>query len=137
MQGYPYVKRFLMEPSRKHQSFVGENRNSRLVFYTDQAYPRIRVTLSGADAYRAPLEMECEEFVAVKGFKAHGKRITTWNVGNIEQLEPLRFAEEDADDVEEAVDEEPIEENLDPDAGKSEQQVRDELTGQLRLFPDE
>ena len=137
MQGYPYVKRFLMEPSRKHQSFVGENRNSRLVFYTDQAYPRIRVTLSGADAYRAPLEMECEEFVAVKGFKAHGKRITTWNVGNIEQLEPLRFPEEDADDVEEAVDEEPIEENLDPDAGKSEQQVRDELTGQLRLFPDE
>ena len=136
MQGYPYMKRFLMEPSRKRQNFVGENRNNRLVFYTDQAYPRVRVTLSGADAYRAPLELECEEFVAVKGFKAHGKRITTWNVGNIEQLEPLRF-EEEAPEADSNDYEEEVEENLDPDAGKSEQQVRDELTGQLRLFPDE
>lgn len=28
-------------------------------------------------------------------------------------------------------------ENMDPDAGKSEQQVIDEITGQLSLFPDE
>ena len=33
---------------------------------------------------------------------------------------------------------EPEEEiNLDPDAGKSQQQIIDEMTGQLRLFPDE
>ena len=72
----------------------------------------------------------------MKGFKAHGKRITTWNVGNIEQLEPLRF-EEEAPEADSNDYEEEVEENLDPDAGKSEQQVRDELTGQLRLFPDE
>ena len=29
------------------------------------------------------------------------------------------------------------EENLDPDAGKSERQVRDEILGQLNLFPDD
>ena len=28
-------------------------------------------------------------------------------------------------------------ENLDPDAGKTQQQVIDEITGQLNLFPDE
>ena len=37
---------------------------------------------------------------------------------------------ESPDDAEE-------DEDLDPDAGKSEQQVRDEMTGQLRLFDDE
>ena len=37
-------------------------------------------------------------------------------------------------------DEEPANEqpeNLDPDAGKSQQQVIDEITGQLNLFPDD
>ena len=52
----------------------------------------------------------------------------------ITELETTRFPEkpetQDAPDDEE-------EEDLDPDAGKSEQQVRDELTGQLRLFDDE
>ena len=33
--------------------------------------------------------------------------------------------------------EESEEEDLDPDAGKSQQQVLDELTGQLSLFPEE
>jgi hypothetical protein len=33
--------------------------------------------------------------------------------------------------------EEQEEENLDPDAGKSQQQVIDELSGQLRIFDDE
>ena len=31
----------------------------------------------------------------------------------------------------------PDEENLDPDKGKSERQIRDEITGQLSLFDDE
>lgn len=31
----------------------------------------------------------------------------------------------------------PGEENLDPDKGKSERQIRDEITGQLSLFDDE
>lgn len=30
-----------------------------------------------------------------------------------------------------------IPENLDPDAGKTQRQVIDEITGQLELFPDE
>ena len=41
-----------------------------------------------------------------------------------------------ADEGEEDPDNEEVE-NLDPDAGKSEQQVIDEMTGQLSLFPDE
>jgi topoisomerase-4 subunit A len=70
----------------------------------------------------------------VKGFKAKGKRISTYEVESIVELEPVRFPEEPEETEEPIEAEEPI---LDPDAGKSQQQVIDEMTGQLRLFPDE
>jgi topoisomerase-4 subunit A len=52
------------------------------------------------------------------------------------ELEPVRFPEE-PEDQEEGEGQEGTEEDLDPDAGKSEQQIIDEMTGQLRLFPVE
>jgi topoisomerase-4 subunit A len=137
-QGYPYLKRFLMEASKRKQNFLGENADSRLVLLTDEFYPLIKVTYGGVDEYRGSEEIDAEQFIAVKGFKAKGKRISTWQVAGIEELSPTRFPEEqisgeDTDEPEEAEGEQ----NLDPDAGKSQQQVIDEMTGQLRLFPDE
>ena len=71
--------------------------------------------------------------LAVKGYKAKGKRLTTYTLESVVELEPTRFPEE----PEEPETPDIQEEDLDPDAGKSEQQVLDELTGQLRLFDDE
>lgn len=137
-EGYPYVKRFLMEAIKKHQNYLGDNPNSKLVLLTDAAYPRLQVTFGGVDAVRPPLEIDVESFIGVKGFKAKGKRISTFNIDNIEELEPLRTPEEETADDKEADDKEDTEiENLDPDAGKSQQQIIDEMTGQLNLFPDE
>ena len=139
-QGYPYLKRFMMEGSKRKQNYIGENKDSRLVLLTDEPYPRFRLTFGGNDAYRDPLEVDAEEFVAVKGFKAKGKRLTTWTVDTIEQLEPLKRADDDADGGETDDEGRPDaaeNENLDPDAGKSQQQVIDEITGQLNLFGDE
>lgn len=137
-EGYPYVKRFLMEAIKKHQNYLGDNPNSKLVLLTDAAYPRLQVTFDGVDAVRPPLEIDVESFISVKGFKAKGKRISTFNIDNIEELEPLRTPEEETADDKEADDKEDTEiENLDPDAGKSQQQIIDEMTGQLNLFPDE
>ena len=133
---YPYIKRFLLEASKKKQNYLGENTESKEIVLSDQAYPRILVTFGGADAVRPPLEIDAEQFIAVKGYKAKGKRITTYQVERIEELEPLRFPEEPEEPVDNgSIDDE--EENLDPDAGKSQQQVIDEMTGQLSLFPDE
>ena len=142
-QNYPYLKRFYMEESKKKQSFVGENPDSKLVLLTDAVYPRIDVVYGGADSARGHEEIDCEQFVGVKGFKAKGKRITTYNVDHIDELEPTRFPEEpeetpknpSTDDDNDDSDGET--ENLDPDAGKSQQQVIDEITGQLELFPDD
>ena len=133
-QGYPYVKRFLLEASKRKQCYLGENPNSKEILLTDQVYPRILVTYGGADEFRGSEEIDVEQFIAVKGYKAKGKRLTTYQIASITELEPTRLPdppkEDEADETEE-------EENLDPDAGKSQQQVIDELTGQQTLFPDE
>ena len=144
-QNYPYVKRFTMEATKKKQNYIGENPDSKLVFLTDVVYPRLLVTFGGNDATRPAQEIDVEEFIAVKGFKAKGKRITTWEVDKIEELEPTRFPEPPADECDNDPEEEgesqedadATEENLDPDAGKSQQQVIDEISGQLNLFSDE
>ena len=139
-QGYPYLKRFMMEGSKRKQNYIGENKDSRLVLLTDEPYPRFRITFGGNDAYRDTMEVNAEEFIAVKGFKAKGKRLTTWTVDKIEQLEPLKGAVEDGDDDETdgyGQPDVPKDENLDPDAGKSQQQVIDEITGQLSLFGED
>jgi len=131
-QGYPYMKRFLMEANKRKQNFIGENAASRMVLLTDVAFPLVKVTYGGADEFRGSEEIDAEQFIGVKGFKAKGKRLSTWQIESIEELEPTRFPEEP--EVEES---ETEEEDLDPDAGKSQQQVIDEMTGQLRLFSDE
>ena len=135
-QGYPYLKRFQMDASKKKQNWLSENPASRLVLLTDVVYPLIKITYGGADDFRGSEEIDAEQFIAVKGFKAKGKRLSTYQIESIEELEPVRFPEE-PETPENLEDSEEPEEDLDPDAGKSEDQVRDELTGQLRLFDDE
>ncbi len=130
--GYAYVKRFPLEATSRKQNFLGENPDNELLLLTDTVYPRIKVTMGGADDFREPIELDAEEFIGVKSFKAKGKRITTLNVAGVEELEPLRFPEESAADEKNGIEDE--EENLDPDAGKSQQDVADELTGQMHLF---
>ena len=134
--GYPYMKRFEMEATKRKQNYLGDNPASKQVLLTCQVYPLIKVTFGGNDAFREPLELDAEQFIAVKGFKAKGKRISTWQIESIEELEPTRWPEPPSEDELDGEDGEE-EVNLDPDAGKSEQRVRDEITGQLNLFPDD
>ena len=136
-----------MDASKKKQNWLSDNPSSQLLLLTDTPYPRIQVTYGGADAFRGSEEIDAEQFIAIKGYKAKGKRLTTYALESIEELEPTRFPSEasissnaslagdlaspSADSAED------LDEDLDPDAGKSEAQVRDELTGQLNLFDNE
>lgn len=96
-----------MENSTRHQSVIGDNPKSKLVFLTDDTYPRAEITYGGNDAARGTEIIDAEEFVGIKGFKAKGKRLTTFKVSKIKQLEPIRFPEpEEVEDVEIA---EPVE----------------------------
>ena len=135
-QGYPYVKRFIMEATKRKQNFLGENPLSKLILLSDQVFPLIQITYGGADEFRGTEEVDVEQFIAVKGFKAKGKRLSTYQIESITELEPTRFPEEqEVQDVPDNPDD--SDEDLDPDAGKSEQQVIDEITGQTSLFTDD
>ena len=130
-QNFPYIKRFCMEATNRKQNYLGENKNNRLILLTDECYPRLEIIFGGHDSFREPMIIEADEFIAVKGFKAKGKRITTFTMETVNELEPTRQPEV-SQDTEDQEEEEP--EILDPDHGKSEDDIRDEITGQMKLF---
>ena len=131
-QGLPYIKRFMMEATAKKQNFLGENPDSKLILLTDTPYPRLEITFFEPDTFRGPMEIDAEQFIGLKGFKAKGKRLTTFALDQVNELEPTRFPdpEEDTSDN----NEEELPEVVDPDEGKSDSDIRDEITGQLKLF---
>ena len=131
-QNYPYLKRFCFESTSRKQNYLGENKANQLILLTDEYYPRLEVIFGGHDSFRDPMVIDADEFIAVKGFKAKGKRITTYTVETINELEPTRFPEPPAPKEEEDTEEET--EILDPDHGKSEGDILDEMTGQMKLF---
>lgn len=92
-QGFAYLKRFTFEDSDKINNFLGEEDSSRLYLITDTVYPRILATFGGHDDFREPLEVDVEQFIGVKGFKAKGKRISNYEVKEVKELEPTRFPE--------------------------------------------
>ena len=131
-QKYYYLKRFQLEAGSRKQNFLGENPKSRLMLLTDEAYPRIEAVFGGHDAFREPLVLDAEEFIAVKGFKAKGKRISTFDIETINELDPVRFAP--VEQPQEQNDDDGGEADLDPDADKSNSDIIDEITGQMKLF---
>ena len=66
-QGYPYLKRFQMDATKKKQNWLSDNPASQLLLLTDTPYPRLQVTYGGADAFRGSEEIDAEQFIAVKG----------------------------------------------------------------------
>ena len=105
-QNYPYIKRFQMDASKKKQNWLSErsahgdaslakNADSQLILLTDTPYPRIQLTYGGADDFRGTEEIDAEQFIAVKGYKAKGKRLTTYCLESVVELEPTRFPEEE------------------------------------------
>ncbi|MBR2624523.1 MAG: DNA gyrase/topoisomerase IV subunit A, partial [Paludibacteraceae bacterium] len=133
-QGYRYIKRFVMEASAKKVGFIGENPESRLLLISDNVYPRFKVVFGGADKSKPAMEIDVEEFIGVKGIKAKGKRISTFEVGEVIELEPTRWPEPEEEDAE-PDDDEPQDNAPDTgDGDDNDSDVLDELTGQMKLF---
>lgn len=143
-QGYPYLKRFTFEPSAKLQRYLGENAKSSLILLTDEPGARFEVKFGGADEFREPLIIDAIDFIAVKSFKAKGKRVTTYTIDSVTEIEPR---ETGLDDEEEETtsssqsDSSDMSDPSDPSAPsddtyteRSDDEVRDEINGQERLF---
>lgn len=128
-QGYPYIKRFTFEPTIKKQRFLGENEKSTLILLSDAIGARVEVKFGGGDSFRGTMIIDAMEFIAVKSYKAKGKRISNYEIESIVEIEPREVEQEEelaTEDVE-ATDE-PIE----PE--RSDDEVRDEINGQQRIF---
>jgi topoisomerase-4 subunit A len=88
-QDYYYVKRFQFEPNDRPTSFIGENPESKLVRITEFDFPRLEIKFGGKNKGRDPEIIEVADFIGVKSFRAKGKRLSTYEVSVIKELEPL------------------------------------------------
>ena len=112
---YYYIKRFEIEETEgKLIRFVGENLNNKLVSVTWIRYPRFEIKFAGKNAGRENEIIEVSEFIGVKSWKAKGKRLSNYEVGNIKELEPVIKNEDD----------------------KPEPEIQDEETTNLNDIPD-
>ena len=132
-QGFPYIKRFTFEPTNKKMRFIGENEKSTLIALSDAPGARFEVKFGGGDEFRGSIVIDAIEFIGVKSFKAKGKRVSNYNIESITEIEPREIEIEDPQEPEIAEGEAPIDgEELEPE--RSDDEVRDEINGQQRIF---
>jgi topoisomerase-4 subunit A len=88
-QKFYYLKRFTIEESEKPQCFINENPESRLISITEVEYPRFEIKFGGKHKTRDNEIIAVAEFIGVKSYKAKGKRLTSFVVDNIHEIEPI------------------------------------------------
>lgn len=101
-QGFYYLKRFRFEETTKVASIIGDSEGSRLVCLSGAARPRFEVVFGGRYEARPADVIVADEFIAEKSYKARGKRVTTFEVNEIREVEPLESDKPEGgnDDVE-------------------------------------
>jgi topoisomerase-4 subunit A len=79
----------MIEESEKPQCFINEDLESKLVSLTEVEYPRFEIYFGGKNKGRDNEIIEVAEFIGVKSYKAKGKRMTSYMVENIQEIEPV------------------------------------------------
>ncbi len=94
-QGFYYVKRFpIEEVLNKEVGFIGEYSGNRLVSFTWVGHPRLELLFGGKNEGREPEVIDVDEFIGIKSYKAKGKRLSTYEISQINELEPTVIDEE-------------------------------------------
>ena len=132
-QGFPYIKRFTFEPSNKKQRFIGENEKSTLIALSDEQGARFEVKFGGGDEFRGSIVIDAIEFIGVKSFKAKGKRISNYTIESITEIEPREIEIEESQEPQ-IIEGEVSAENEELEPDRSDDEVRDEINGQQRIF---
>ena len=130
-EGFTYMKRFLLEEDKlRKKDTILTNPDDTLLLLTDEPYARVEVVYEDGTTE----EVEAEDFIAVKGVRAKGKRVSTGTTTEVHELEPLKQPEDEADDDsdEEDTPDEEVEADMD-DRAEEEAQVIEEVTRQQRL----
>jgi topoisomerase IV subunit A len=101
-QKYYYLKRFTFEATERLTNFIDddENPNSKLVLLTSEKFPQVKIIFGGKHKSRPEEIVDVEQFIGVKGFRAKGKRLTTFEVSKILEIEPLQKEEPEPEEPE-------------------------------------
>lgn len=100
-----YVKRFLIENENKEEFFISDDANSQLEIVSTDWKPMAEVVFAKerGKERKENLEVNLEEFIAVKGITALGNQLTKDKVNQVNLLDPLPYEapeEVHADDLE-------------------------------------
>lgn len=93
--GYTYLKRFRLESSARRQVFAPVPDEQKIYLVTGTRQPVLEVEFGGHDRHRLPSTILAEEFVAVKSFKAKGKRLSQYKVRAVRDVSPEPNPEEE------------------------------------------
>ncbi len=99
-----YLKRFRFDYSEKPMAFISEDAKSYLATVSGDLYPCLDIKFGGKHSSRDKESVDVDAFIAVKGYKAKGKRLSTFDIKKVEFVEPLEkeasaFQEEESADA--------------------------------------
>jgi topoisomerase IV subunit A len=83
------VKRFNVEPAKDAVSFITEHPDSKLALHSLVPAPRVHVSFDKRSADRPDEEVDINAFIAVKGVKALGNRLSPFKVKDLNLLDPV------------------------------------------------
>jgi len=123
-----FIKRFMIDNPNKEEFFISEHPKSQLEIVSTDYRPMAEVLFSKRNL--ESLEVNFEEFIAIKGIKALGNQLTTDKIKTVNMLEPLHYEAPIIEEVE--VNEEEI---IDNKSGSDSENKNDKDTeGQITLF---
>ncbi len=86
------IKRFESRSIEKCGRYFDDHPKSRLVILSERDFPRLEIRFGGKHKQRPPEILEAVDIASVKSCKAKGRRLTTYEVMSVTELEPVRFA---------------------------------------------
>jgi topoisomerase-4 subunit A len=84
-----YLKRFIFESTPNLTCFIAEESGSKLVCISKYQHPRFQIKFGGAHKTLPAEIVVAEDFIAIKGMKAKGKKLTSSVVSDIFEIEPV------------------------------------------------
>ncbi|SNR32801.1 topoisomerase-4 subunit A [Lutibacter agarilyticus] len=84
-----YIKRFMVDNPNKEEIFISEHPKSQLEIVSTDYRPMAEIVFSKRSLEN--MEVNMEEFIAVKGIKAQGNQLTTDKIKTVNLLESLPY----------------------------------------------
>ncbi len=110
-----YVKRFQVSdsaPVNKPINFIGEEKGSKLIAFSFDYLPRLQFEIKKKSSGETEVEVvPLADFIAIKSYKAKGKRLSKHDLRKIKLIKPLPYTPPEP--VAKVIDEEDIQEDQD------------------------